>query len=509
MTSRSIERARPRLGIRARILLGYVALLAAALVISALVTRQILHARLDRDIDAALGQEIEELRQLVGGINPVSGEPFGDDVEAIFATFLSRSVPADDEAFYTMIDGRPSLHSFEAPPELLQDDDLIARWAATETPQVTTSNTSLGQVRWLAVPVTSDGDVAGTFVVTFFPAAQRDAINQNLRILGATGLIVLAASALVAWTVAGRIVRPVRDLTDTARVISETDLSARIPVEGHDELSELGRTFNDMLDRLARGFEQQRHFLDDVAHELRTPITIVHGHLELLGDDPDEREETVAIITDELDRMNRYVTDLLVLAKAERPDFLRLAPIDLGEFILSTSRMLTPLADRRWTLDDAPPPGDTIVEADAVRLAQALVNLASNAVDHTTSSDTIGIGAAVDPYHPDRARSFRVWIRDTGPGVDPSIASSLFQRHERGAASRGIRPEGMGIGLSIVDAIARAHGGRAHVDLDYSDGARFELVLPVAGDGADHAIAGPMLELAGATAPPSREDTDS
>jgi signal transduction histidine kinase len=230
-----------------------------------------------------------------------------------------------------------------------------------------------------------------------------------------------------------------------------------------------------MLDRLASAFEHQRQFLDDVAHELRTPITIVQGHLDLLGDDPAERDETVAIVTDELERMNRYVNDLLLLAKATRPDFLRSGPVDLGELAATTLRTLIPLADRAWSLDEAPPAGRWIVDADAERLTQALVNLASNAVDHTAPGDTIALGIRVEPVAGSTTRLARLWIRDTGVGIDPAIAATLFQRNERGASSRGARPEGMGIGLSIVAAIAQAHGGTATVASTDGGGATFEI----------------------------------
>ena len=261
----------------------------------------------------------------------------------------------------------------------------------------------------------------------------------------------------------------------TAHEISDSDLSARIPVDGTDELAELGRTFNAMLDRLESGFDQQRKFLDDVAHELRTPITIAQGHLDLLGDDPAEREETTEIITDELDRMSRYVSDLLLLAKAERADFLHPGPVDLGEFTENMLRTLTPIADRDWQLDQSPPPGHTVVVADQRRLSQALLNLASNAVDHTDAGDTIAVGASIDDGRPS---AVRLWIRDSGSGIDPSVASSLFDRHARGATSRTTRPEGLGIGLSIVDAIARAHGGRVRVESTPGSGARFEITFP-------------------------------
>jgi signal transduction histidine kinase len=477
MTTEPGGRRIERIGIRARVVVGYVGLLAAALLISLLVTRQVLHARLDNDIADALTQEVEELRLVAAGLDPRTGEPFGDDVEAIFDTFLSSSVPSDDEAYYTLLDGRPSLRSFEAPGELFDDDELVAAWAGAVEPTTATTSTAIGEVRWLAAPLLADGDVLGTFVVTFFPQEPRAAITQNLRIVAISGLIVLAVSAAVAWSLAGRVLRPVRELTATAHEITDADLSARIPVNGHDELAELGRTFNSMLDRLESGFEQQRRFLDDVAHELRTPITIVRGHLELLEDDPDERAETVAIVTDELDRMNRYVDDLLVLAKAERTDFLRPELVELRDFAESTLRTLAPLAEREWTLDHAPPAGAWIAEADPERLTQALLNLASNAVDHTEPGDTIALGVAVEPAP--TGRTVRLWVRDTGSGIDPDIAPTLFGRHTRGAASRATRPEGMGIGLSIVDAIARSHGGTATAAAAPGGGTRVDIAFPL------------------------------
>jgi two-component system, OmpR family, sensor kinase len=128
---------------------------------------------------------------------------------------------------------------------------------------------------------------------------------------------VLLLGSLLAWRLAGRVADPVTALTRTARAISETDLSRRIPVRGRDEVAQLAATFNEMLERLERAFGSQRRFLDDAGHELRTPLTIVRGHLELLEDDPVERRETVALVMDELDRMGRIVNDLLLLAKRE------------------------------------------------------------------------------------------------------------------------------------------------------------------------------------------------
>ena len=465
-----------RPGIRARVLIGYVTLLAAALAISVIVTRQALLARLDRDIDRAFTQEVEELRSLASGTDPATGEPFGDDAPAILRTFLSRSVPGDNEAFYSFVDGEPFFSSFQAPPDLIDDAALVAQWSTATAPVFDTNDTVLGEVRSLAVPLQSGDAARGTFVVVYFPGPEQASINQILRVLLIAGGIVLVASGALAWSLAGRVLRPVRELTATAQEISETDLTRRIPVEGTDELAELGLTFNEMLDRLQRGFDGQRQFLDDVAHELRTPITIAQGHLDLLGGDADEQAETITIVTEELERMNRYVTDLLLLAKSDRPDFLRVEPVDLAEFATTTLRSLSALGDRQWALDATPDPDAPLVLADPRRLSQAVLNLASNAVEHTTPGDRIGLGVEIVSGALPTAR---FWISDTGDGVDPTIARSLFDRHARGVTSRTARPEGMGIGLSIVDAVARAHRGRVDVDSRVGDGARFTISIPI------------------------------
>ena len=165
-------------------------------------------------------------------------------------------------------------------------------------------------------------------------------------------LLALLVVTLGAWSVSGRLLAPVRQLRTTAQEITDTDLSRRIPVEGHDDISDLVRTVNAMLDRLDGAFATQRTFLDDAGHELRTPVTVLRGHLELL--DPYDHQDvttTRELLLDEIDRMSRLVDDLIVLAKAGRPDFLRPAPTDVGvltDQVLDKARA-TPPAAGSWT----------------------------------------------------------------------------------------------------------------------------------------------------------------
>ena len=456
---------------------SYIALLVAALSVSILVTRQSLLNRIEADISTQLAQEVEELRRLATGNNPGTGEPFGTDAASIFRYFMERNVPADHEAFYTFLDGRGFLYSFNAPPGLVDDPAIVERWTSTTEPTTGALVADEGSVRYLATPLLAGDEVVGVFVVAFFPDADRDEALRTVRIATVAGFVVVVLTGLFAWSIAGRVLRPVRELTAAAHSITETDLSARIPVTGNDELAELGATFNAMIDRLERGFVGQRQFLDDVAHELRTPITIVQGHLELMSDDPHERTETVTVVNDELDRMNRYVSDLLLLAKAETTPFLRTAPVDLGELAQSLRQKVSGLGDRTWAIDAAPPPGSVAIMADPDRLSQAMLNLATNAVQHTRPGDTIAIG--IEPIESGAGGpGARLWVRDTGPGIEPGLADRLFDRRFRGAASRTTRSDGMGLGLSIVAAIARAHGGSVSATNESIGGARFTITLP-------------------------------
>jgi two-component system, OmpR family, sensor kinase len=284
---------------------------------------------------------------------------------------------------------------------------------------------------------------------------------------GVSLAVLLIASAL-AWVIAGRVLAPLRTLRTTAHAITETDLTRRLDVQGDDEIAELGRTFNAMLDRLEAAFASQKALVSDAGHELRTPITIVRGHLELLGDDPSEREETIALVTDELDRMARFVDDLLLLAKAEQSDFLHLAPIDLDVLTDELYAKAQALAERDWRLVDN---GPGRLTADRQRLTQAVMQLAQNAVQHTGHGDRIALGSSI------AGAQARLWVADSGPGIAADERERIFDRFHRSELGRR-RSDGAGLGLSIVRAIAEAHGGRVELDTREGAGATFTLIIP-------------------------------
>ncbi len=476
----------PRLGhrlrrtvhsLRARVVIGSILLLVAALAISVVAIRQALLVRVDEDINASMAHEIDELRNLATGVDPSTGQPYGENAEAILSTFLESNVPAGGEAFYAFVGGRPYLSSFGAPSGVFSDDALLQRWTtATEATRVD-AKTEDGELRSLAVPLLgSDGAITATFVVATYPADDQADVNRIVRTVIIVALIVLGIASVAAWSLAGRMLRPVRQLTQAARTTGASDMTRRMMVEGNDEIALLAHTFNGMLDRLDLAFRSQRAFLNDVAHELRTPITIVSGHLELLSDDPVERAETIALVTDELHRMGRYVADLLLVARAAQPDFLRPQLVDIGDILDAVLAKSAPLGEREWVRTTVPRPGTLLTIADGDRLTQALLALVTNAIEHTETGDRIEIGA--DTRSVGSIDTIHIWVADSGSGIDPAAHDRIFNRFSRGESSTSKRPEGTGLGLAIVAAIVTAHGGEIQVDSALGEGTTFSIVFP-------------------------------
>jgi signal transduction histidine kinase len=455
--------------LRTRIVAWFIGLLALATLSSVLVTRTVLLVRLDQRIDAELTQESAELRRLATGNDPETGKPFRSNVQRIFEVFFERNVPARNEAFITFVEGRPFLRSRQVVPYRLDSDPrLVAQWGGLRQPDRGHVQTPAGRVEYLAVPLRAQGEPAGVFVAAIFRDRLKTDVDDAVWAAGLVGLGVLLLGSVLAWRLADRVIRPVSALTRTARTISETDLSGRIPVRGRDEVAQLASTFNEMLARLERAFASQRRFVDDAGHELKTPLTIVRGHLELLEEDPEERRETLALVMDELDRMSRIVKDLLLLAKHEQPDFLDLATVEVGGLTDDVHAKAKGLGAREWVLEGR---GRGVIVADRQRLTQAMLQLAQNAVRYSDTAEPIGFGSAVSDGEA------RFWVRDHGPGIPLAEQDKVFERFRRGSGHR--RSQGAGLGLAIVRAIAEAHRGRVELESGPGAGALFTIVIPV------------------------------
>jgi signal transduction histidine kinase len=458
--------------LRTRIIAWFIGVLALATVASVVVTYEVLLIRLDQEIDAALIQEAQEMTRLASGSDPDTGNPFGGNVRRIFGVYLQRNVPSQDEAFITFVGGRPYLRSPQVVPYRLDTDPaLVARWAATEHPDRGHVETPAGRVEYLALPLLVDGNTVGVSVTAIFVERAKADADAAVRAAAAVVLAFLVFGSFVAWRLADRVARPVAALTRTARSISEAEFGARIPVRGNDEVAQLAVTFNEMLDRLQQAFAAQRMFVDDAGHELKTPLTIVRGHLELLDlleQDTEERRATLAVVVDELDRMGRLVEDLLLLAKHVQPDFLRLSIVDVGALTDELYAKAQALAQRTWKLEAR---ASGLVVADRHRLTQAIVQLAHNAVRYGDEAGEITLGSSIVDGEA------RLWVRNTGPGVPPEEQRVIFERFRRGSGPR--RTEGAGLGLAIVRAIAEGHRGRVELHSNAGEGATFTVVIPV------------------------------
>ncbi|WP_219414833.1 sensor histidine kinase [Pseudonocardia nigra] len=460
---------------RTRIIAWVLLLVLAAMAVVTFVTWRLLIQATDERIEAGLRLEVDEFVSLTeSGIDPRTGQPFAG-IENVIEEAIAYNVARPNEKFLGYVDGVFVSQSRQQPgtPIVLANDPAFTALVSgiTEPQRGIYENEQLGEVRYLALPVTLAGDPSrGVIVAAFLADAERAPANEAAQLMLLVGGVTVLGAAAAAWLVAGRILAPLRDVAATARTITDTDLSDRISDGGErDELGDLVRTVNAMLDRVETGVAAQRRFVDDAGHELRTPITIVRGHLEVLDPaDADDVRSTVALVDDELGRMNRMVSDLLLLARSEQPTFLQPGPVDVAALTEEAFDKIERLGDREWVLE-------TSARVDAVldpqRITQAIVALADNACRYTGPGARIALGSQL------AGGSLRFWVSDTGPGVSEADRARIFERFARGTGARP-RSDGAGLGLSIVRAIAVAHGGQVLLDSVPGRGATFTVVVP-------------------------------
>lgn len=466
-TTTEPRRFRPILTVRARIAATVAVLVSCALTGAGLIVYVLESARVEDSVQREVEQELDEFRRLQSeGVDPETGEPFA--IDTLLERFLLRNVPDDDELLVGWVGDEPLYWFPGGDEEFVNDPEFRAAAEPLVTRGGTTRlDTARGEVRITSQPL-RQGNRVGALLVVAYLEEDRAELADTMRtyaIVAALSMIVVTGAA--AWQ-SGRLLRPLRTLRRTADEIGGSDLTRRIPESGNDDITALTRTVNGMLDRLETTFAGQRRFLDDAGHELKTPLTVLRGHLELLDTGtPEEVNETRDLLLEEIDRMSRLVADLILLAKSSRPDFLSPAdvrPCDLVSTVLAKARAL---GDRAWTMDDDGP--EEALVLDQQRLTQALLALADNAVKHTTVGDEIGLGARLADGR------LQFWVRDTGPGIAPEDRERIFQRFARADVPDG--DEGFGLGLSIVHAIATSHGGAVTVEPE-QPGSRFVVEIP-------------------------------
>jgi len=453
---------------RSRILGGSLILLAVSLLITTSAVHLLLSRRADQRIDAQLSHEIEEFQALRAGPQRTSGT-----LTQLLQTATSRAVPESDIYLIGIVAGRVQYTSSSTTPASLglRRSDL-ARLNRVSTTDRGTLDLADGAARYVAIRIGAARSAqAGLFVAAVSVRRDRAAVWRVTRLQLEVGAAALLLASLMGWLLAGRVLRPIRETTALANRITDADLSERLPVSGSgDEVSRMATTFNAMLDRLQDTFSRQRQFLADAGHELRTPITVIQGNLDTLSTtDPDDAE-TLVVVADELTRMTRLVDELSLLASSARPDFLRLAPIDLAQLKASLQSKVQAIGDRRWSVRAS---SSGIVVLDQQRITQAVLQLASNAVAHTRE------GSPIELTLDTTEGQLQVVVADHGPGIPREQRERIFERFVRIAGDRD-RSTGTGLGLSIVAAIAEAHGGRVRASDTPGGGATMTLRIPIA-----------------------------
>lgn len=452
----------------------------------------------DHATDTRLNREAGDFSTfMTAGILPSFEVEAGNpSPEELIRAYLARQYPAAELLLFgtANVSGTQfTLSRYDAENDPLFPPDIRSQIRRISLDRGEDSGVLADSVRWRKVSV--DGPAGpSTLVVAINDKSMRADSARVAELLVFTSIAGLLLSALMAWILAGRMIVPVRRIREAADTISADDLSRRVPSDGPDEIVALAETVNAMLARVEDSYTTQREFLDDAGHELRTPLTVVQGNLDLLPDDPDERVETTRIMQDELSRMTRIVDDLLTLARADRPDFLRTTPTDVADLVVDIEAKIDVVADRDWAVL---PYAEGVAMLDQHRITQALIQFCSNAVRFTRTGDRIEIGCRVvesgeptvsedraegpvPPMPPGEQATRRLlwWVRDHGPGIPAGEEQSIFQRFHTARGQLRDGRGGTGLGLAIVSTIAGAHDGRAFAFNAAGGGAAFCIVVP-------------------------------
>jgi len=342
--------------------------------------------------------------------------------------------------------------------------------------------------RW--EPIVIDGEVTEILMFARSLADREQYLATLRRILLTGGGIATVAAFGVGWFFAGTTLRPIHRVTQTARAIGvERDFGRRVEYSGpNDEIGQLATTFNAMLAELQaayqqveRSLQQQRQFVADVSHELRTPLTTVRGNLALLrrqpAIQPEDRDDILADLAGESDRLIRLVNELLVLARAESGRVLHSEPVQIGSLIEDVCRQAELLEPDRPVICE--PLLDVAVVGDQDALKQVLLILMDNALKHAAGPVTVTTRAVNPDGLPGHHQAqVVISIRDTGPGIAPDVLPYVFERFYRGDEARA--ESGIGLGLPIAKALVEAQHGTLSLESQPGQGTVATVVLPKA-----------------------------
>jgi len=332
----------------------------------------------------------------------------------------------------------------------------------------------------LAAPITVNGQLVGHLLLPPFGHLTEDfhvMLSLVLRRFLLIGLAVGGFALAVSLGLSRLISRPVVNLTAATRAVAAGDLSVRVPTHIRGEIGALAAAFNDMAQGLAHADELRRNMTADVAHELRTPLSVIRGKLEgVLDGIYPATPEHLAPILEQTQLLTHLVEDLHLLALAEAGQLpLEKRPMDVGDLLRDAQVNFSPQADDRGvTLALDLPPALPRVVADWRRVAQVLGNLLTNALHHTPEGGCVTLSAVAS------GGWVEVTVADTGAGVPPEDLPYIFERFWRRDKSRSRAGGGSGLGLAIAKQLVELHSGTIGVESNPGKGSRFHFTLPIA-----------------------------
>lgn len=477
--------ARPRLTAAARLTLGYAAVFSGSALLLAALTYVLLLATLrERDLGyaRATARRLAALHD-AGGTRAVARDAFrlarDDRGEELLIRVYDPGPPGTAAGGALRFEQRPEdwaeADAARVPPPDAGDDVLtVANRDGTETLDAVARPLARGGA--VQVGITSD--------------ERDDAVEMMPRIFGALSLPLLVLALVGGAWMARRALRPVRHLVETFEAITATgDLSRRaVPPGGRpgrpgqaDDVAALVALFNRMLDRIEGLVAGLRQSLDHVAHDLRTPLTRLRGAAEvaLAGErDADAYRDALASTLEASEALSALLDASMDVAEAEAGGLaLQREAVPLAALVAGALALYDLVAEDRGVHLTADVPPDAVASVDRRRVQQALANLVDNAVKYTPPGGRVHITAGVGAEPAPAQAAGRAWIAvdDTGPGVPPADRERIWERLYRGDESRSER--GLGLGLSVVRAVAEAHGGTATVGDAPAGGARFVVTL--------------------------------
>ncbi|HRV95338.1 MAG TPA: ATP-binding protein [Anaerolineae bacterium] len=475
------------MNIRLRLTLWYTAILSAILVIFGVIvyfglSRSLL-ATLDNHLQREANQIINELKFEQGGDHDGHAEKYDDEVAEYVGGFRAELEYTPEPGVFWRV-----LASGGQP---LVDPGYFSGSAIDRDPlDITRPHFAYGllgddtPVRLLTLPFAIRQQQAGAVQVAESYAEIQDIQRRLIILLGLSiPLIILGASA-GGWFLANSALSPIDGITRAANQISAQDLSQRLNLKlPNDEVGRLAATFDKMLDRLEAGFEQQKRFIGDASHEMRTPLTILKGDVEVALNRPRsaaEYRETLEMVNQTTNRLTGLVEELLLLARADNQQYpLRLDEVDLTELLAGEIRRLDPRASEKNIALTLKAPPTLFMTADPDKLARLFTNLIDNAIKYAEPGDAVSV--VVTPQ-PDQVQ---VDVTDTGPGIPPDHLPHLFHRFYRVDKARtrklsaSSEAGGAGLGLSIAQWLAQAHHGTIDVASEVGHGTTFTVRLPL------------------------------